>query len=230
SLQVHLKEASYALLHPRLQKTIDYFVDDDTHYLIKEYIPGQTLRQSMAQKQQPAYYYKIIVDVLEVLNSLHRHQIFHCDIKPENILMGNQVYVLDLGLAFNRDVDTHCQSNFALGYAAPELMLQQPSFINAGTDVFALAMCLYHCLTGSNPFFHQHPVYAMQLQLNLPLPPHKKINKNLLAVLHKATYRQSFGRPPHQLTAAAINEVLQINNQKRYQSVEEFTAALLPCF
>jgi serine/threonine protein kinase len=228
SLQLHLKEASYALLHPQLQKTIDYFVDD-VHYLIKEYLPGQTLRQCLEQKLKPQIYWQSIFDVLGILQELHQHNIYHCDIKPENILIDQKTYLLDLGLAFNKSVDTVWSANFALGYAAPELMLQRPEFINAGTDVFATAICLYQCLSGSNPFFHQHPIYAMQLQLNMPLQPHKSISKPLLYILQKATHRHPFKLPPHQLNTEAIDEVLAINNQNRYQSAIEFTQALQSC-
>ena len=80
----------------------------------------------------------------------HMRAVFHCDIKPANIMLGSfgEVYVLDWGIAAHADPDRDVSSNSGggtPGYMAPEQIRQQP--IDARTDVYGLGATLFELLT-----------------------------------------------------------------------------------
>ncbi len=91
------------------------------------------------------------------LQFAHEQHIFHCDVKPSNILItdeGNPV-LLDFNLSIDREQEKHLVGG-TLMYMAPEQLMRaagnQETPIDARTDVFCLAASLYHMATGQPPF------------------------------------------------------------------------------
>ena len=199
-----IKEAAFTLSHPRLQKTIEYYTDGDNHFLIKEYIKGQTFRQLIDSKTlySKAFYCKCIVGVLDVLETLHHQGIYHCDIRPDNILVVTdndvinaaqpQVYLLDLGLAKTAaEKNSTTQSPFALIYSPPEQLLNYYELVNASSDIFSTGITLYECVSGKKPFATDNPEFIMHLQLNAEIEK-QNFSKSLYEMLLKATAKFKF--------------------------------------
>ena len=77
--------------------------DQDTHYIVMEYVSGGTLKEEI-QQHAPlplAQALQVASNIAEALDHAHQHQLVHCDIKPHNILIqpGGRVKVTDFGIA-----------------------------------------------------------------------------------------------------------------------------------
>ena len=97
--------------------------------------------------------------VLEALGDAERVRIVHRDVKPENIMCGNdgQHWLLDFGIARHLDLESLTATSAlggpgTLGYAPPEQMRNRKRDIDARADLFAVGVTLVECLTGQHPF------------------------------------------------------------------------------
>src|SRR5919197_5553720 len=102
-------------------------------YLVREYVPGRTLRQVLAERQrlEPVAALELFEPVLAALAAAHRAGVVHRDMKPENVLIGDGpvndiVKVADFGLARAVQASAHQVTDGNLlatpGYVAPELV------------------------------------------------------------------------------------------------------------
>lgn len=107
--------------------------------MMMEYIDGRTLDRFVEERPSAALRRQVLDELLQAIDYLHRKQIVHADLKPQNILItnnGNHVKLIDLGLA---DSDSWRESNIGntRQYAAPE-QLQPEAELDQRTDIFAL--------------------------------------------------------------------------------------------
>lgn len=156
-----------ALNHPNILTIYDIGERDKIHYIVTEFVDGQTLRERMktARLSLDASL-DIAVQVADALIAAHDAGIVHRDIKPENIMLRTDGYVkvLDFGLAKlsereRRNSDSATAVQFAtspgiiLGtafYMSPE---QARGFdVDTRSDIFSLGAVIYEMLTGFQPF------------------------------------------------------------------------------
>lgn len=107
--------------------------------MMMEYIDGRTLDRFVEERPSAALRRQVLDELLQAIDYLHRKQIVHADLKPQNILItnnGNHVKLIDLGLA---DSDSWRESNIGntRQYAAPE-QLHSDAKLDQRTDIFAL--------------------------------------------------------------------------------------------
>lgn len=107
--------------------------------LVMEYIDGRTLDRFVAEHPTTDQRRQVLDELLQAVGYLHRKQIVHADLKPQNILItnnGNHVKLIDLGLA---DSDSWRENNIGntRQYAAPE-QLHSDAKLDQRTDIFAL--------------------------------------------------------------------------------------------
>ncbi|MBK8845325.1 MAG: serine/threonine protein kinase [Bacteroidetes bacterium] len=236
------KEALKSFEHPDLQKTIDAYNDETGYYLIKEYIDGQTLSQIVYQQRitDIDFYCRVFIKVLKIIEVLNDKEIFHCDIRLENILLLNkqgsnetdfdslQVVLLDLGLAkIPETFNKRELQPFSFVYSPPEQVLNYGELINKTTDQYSVAICMYECITATKPFMNENPEVVMHLQLNTKLLPHKNIPEPLFKVLLHATEKEKLPLPPSQLSEEQLINYLKSGQQKRYESATAFKHAIL---
>lgn len=94
--------AASALNHPNIITIHEIGQTEDTHYIVTEYVEGETLRQRMTQQQlQPITALELATQIATALTAAHEAGIIHRDIKPENVMVRRDgiVKVLDFGLA-----------------------------------------------------------------------------------------------------------------------------------
>lgn len=156
-----------ALDHANLPKVRDVFRDDKGHYLVMEYISGDTLTDLVRKNgplsaERAARYVMSVLDVLIYLHS-QEQPIIHRDIKPSNLKLNyhRKLMLVDFGIAkkFHPNKKTRYEVRGARtkGYAPPEQfqMSQTGSYLKSGTDprsdLFGLGGVLYYLLTGKNP-------------------------------------------------------------------------------
>ncbi|WP_454316504.1 Stk1 family PASTA domain-containing Ser/Thr kinase [Streptomyces phaeoluteigriseus] len=163
------------LAHPNVVQVFDQGADGSYVYLAMEYVAGCTLRDVLRERGalQPRAALDILEPVLAALGAAHRAGFVHRDMKPENVLIGDdgRVKVADFGLV--RSVDTVTSTSGAVlgtvAYLAPEQIEQGTS--DARVDVYACGVVLYEMLTGDKPHDGGTPAVVLYKHLHEDVPP-----------------------------------------------------------
>lgn len=139
-----------------IMRVYDCVAENDTGYVISEYLEGKTLKQIMEEgKRFPVQEAKeFVCRILEGLRQVHPLNIIHCDISPETILVTNtgEIKLLDFGET--RYVTTANSKSLAIilkqGFA-PEEQYRSRGERGPWTDVYALGAVMYYMITGVVP-------------------------------------------------------------------------------
>jgi serine/threonine-protein kinase len=164
------------LAHPNVVQVFDQGTDGSYVYLAMEYVAGCTLRDVLRDRGalQPRAALDILEPVLAALGAAHRAGFVHRDMKPENVLIGDdgRVKVADFGLV--RSVDTVTSTTGAVlgtvSYLAPE-QIEQPGAADPRVDVYACGVVLYEMLTGEKPHDGDSPAIVLYKHLHDDVPP-----------------------------------------------------------
>lgn len=132
-------------------------------YTLMEYVDGITLEQWIKENPKPDI--NEVVRIAELISrgirALHRKDILHQDIKPDNIILDKNGVprIIDFGSCYAsgiEEIDTPFEREQALGtavYSAPETRFRLPK--TKQSDLFSLAVIVYEMLTGEMPFADQ---------------------------------------------------------------------------
>jgi serine/threonine-protein kinase len=160
--------------------------DENTmHYIVMEYVDGQTLKYHMLNERQmdPLRALNYARQIAEGLEAAYRQGVVHRDIKPQNILVNTQdiVKVADFGLARSRETVTLTQSNVFMGtayYISPE---QAESGRSADTrsDLYSVAAVLFEMLAGYPPYQGETAVDIVIKHINDKIPSICRIRPGL---------------------------------------------------
>lgn len=139
-----------------IAKVYDCVAENDTGYVISEYVEGQTLQEMMEAKGKFSWKETkdFITQILTGLSQVHPLDIIHCDISPETIMLtsSGEVKLLDFGAT--RYVTTANSSSLAIilkqGFA-PEEQYRSQGVRGPWTDVYALGAVMYYMITGNVP-------------------------------------------------------------------------------
>lgn len=144
------------LRHPNIVEVIDVFDENNTSYMVMEFITGENI-QKIVEYEGPMPYDVAINYIGQITNAidfLHKQHILHRDIKPENIMITSEykAILIDFGAAraFEHDKIQSHTSMFTRGYAPPE-QYHKSSLKGSFTDIYALGATLYFALTGIEP-------------------------------------------------------------------------------
>lgn len=165
------------LSHPNVVAVFDQGEDDGTLFLAMEYVPGRTLRQLMRERGPlpPAMALELMEKVLQALAAAHDAGIIHRDVKPENVLLGNDgsVKVADFGLARAISAATSGTATQGLligtvSYLAPEQVVHGTA--DTRTDVYAAGIMLSELLTGAKPHEGDSPIQVAYKHVHEDVP------------------------------------------------------------
>jgi eukaryotic-like serine/threonine-protein kinase len=155
--------AAAGLNHPNIVAVYDWGEEDDTSYIVMEYVPGQTLRDLIQAygHLSPTEAARIAAEIADALSFAHEHGVVHRDVKPGNVLITPhaQVKVTDFGIARAETGDPLTKTGSVLGtatYFSPEQA--QGLTLDGRSDVYALGVVLYEMVTGTAPFTAASPV------------------------------------------------------------------------
>ena len=146
-----------SLDHPNILRIYSIAEEKGEIYLIFEFIEGKTLDEwTQGRKLNLAQTLQVYKAVAQALDYAHAKGVIHRDMKPSNIMIGNNgvVHVMDFGVArLAKDPSLTSQMTRTIvgtpAYMAPET---QDGFISKESDIYGLAVCVYQSLTGQLPF------------------------------------------------------------------------------
>ena len=164
SKQKFIKEARtiFSLNHPNIVRILDVFEENGTAYYVMEYIDGESLgdmvkrRGGISEAEALGY----VKDVASALEYIHSKNINHLDIKPGNLMKGNEdgrIIVIDFGVAKQYDAvtsegTTTTPVGISHGYSPVEQYSKNGvQTFSPQSDVYALAATLFKLLTGNTP-------------------------------------------------------------------------------
>src|SRR5215831_858580 len=174
-----LREARIAarLRHPNVVGVFDCTsAPDGTPYLVMEYVAGRSLAERLRGGVPPASEtLRIAGQVAAALDYAHGCGVVHRDVKPANVLLGDDgsVRLADFGIACLGSDGDEGRPYAGLGtpgYMAPEQRLGEAAGEGARTDVYGLAVVLFEMLTGRTPFGHGAAGAANSLADPIPMP------------------------------------------------------------
>ncbi|WP_189190414.1 Stk1 family PASTA domain-containing Ser/Thr kinase [Streptomyces albiflavescens] len=203
------------LAHPNVVQVFDQGTDGSYVYLAMEYIAGCTLRDVLRDRGalQPRAALDILEPVLAALGAAHRAGFVHRDMKPENVLIGDdgRVKVADFGLV--RAVDTVTNTTGAVlgtvSYLAPEQI--EHGTADTRVDVYACGVVLYEMLTGDKPHSGDSPAQVLYQHLHADVPPPSAAVPGLPYALDELVSTATARNPemrPHD-AAALLGQVLE---------------------
>jgi serine/threonine-protein kinase len=216
-----LREATVLarLDHPNLPKVSDFFSEEQSDYLVMDYIPGDDLRSLMLEARQRDDFLpeeEVLTwagQIADALAYLHGQEppILHRDIKPSNLKLtpNGVVKLVDFGLvkilAAQEDTVTIVQGRGTALYTPLEQYGGDTGHTDVRSDVYAFGATLYHLLTNTAP------IEARERFLNPNvMPPMRSLNPEL---------------SPR--TERAVSWALSLHPEERPQSIQAFQQALL---
>jgi serine/threonine-protein kinase len=201
------------LSHPNIVSIYDRGNAEDTYYIAMEFLDGRSLKELIVSRGPAPI--KTAVEytrqILAAVGFAHRHGIVHRDIKPHNVLVGNEgrLKVTDFGIA-RSGASQMTEVGSIIGtaqYLSPEQAQGSP--VDQTSDLYSVGVVLYELLTGQVPFTGDTPLeIAMKHLSEVPKPPSEL-------------------RPevPHDLDLVVLRALAK-DPSDRYESAEEMDADL----
>jgi serine/threonine-protein kinase len=150
-------EAAGRLSHPRIVPIFDIGEDANTPYIVMEYVAGRSLEDILPAKGSGLPLQatlQVIQEVAEALDYAHGQGVVHRDVKPANILIGEDGHakIADFGIAQLNvsDVGRSGRTWGTPAYMSPEQILGEQ--VDGRSDLFSVGVMLYTLLTGHRPF------------------------------------------------------------------------------
>ena len=215
------KSAS-ALNHPNILTIFEIGSQDDNHFIVSEFVDGQSLRNLIEAGMPLHEQLDVIIQIAEALRAAHSANIVHRDIKPENVMLrpDGLVKVLDFGIAKycppspsteeSKGSRSETDPGTIMGtirYMSPEQAQRLP--IDFRADLFSLGVLMHELLTGKLPFSSSKDSQVLATLLS-DEPLHLK---------HLASLENN----PLEL---CIKKLLRKNREERYQSAKELLVDL----
>jgi eukaryotic-like serine/threonine-protein kinase len=197
--------------HPGVVDVYDYGSDPKVGaYLVMEYVEGDALSRTLNQvgRLTPGRTMALIAQAADALHAAHEKGIVHRDVKPGNLLVrpNGTLVLTDFGIARSAAVGQLTQAGAVLGtasYISPEQA--SGAVATPLSDVYALGVVAYQCLSGRRPFEGENPLeIAMQHVRSQPAPLPNDIPPAVRQVVERAMAKDPAARYP---TAAAMGQV-----------------------
>ncbi|HZL63367.1 MAG TPA: serine/threonine-protein kinase, partial [Thermoleophilia bacterium] len=156
-------EAAAALSHPNIVALYDWFGDGERSILVWELVVGSSLDQ-LAGELDDADVAAVGAELYEGLAYAHSQWIVHRDVKPQNVMLGEDghVKIMDFGIARMLDSDTLTEDGDVIGtvaYMSPEQAAGRR--VGPPSDVYSAGVVLYELLAGENPLRGQTPAETL---------------------------------------------------------------------
>ena len=213
-------ESSFSFKHPSLPNVIDFQENEKQALLLLKHKTGVPVLEhsnKLNKKKRIELFLSIAAQALDLLQQLHNERIAHLDIKPSNLIFDsttNQLSVIDFGMAKKLPLEDN-KMIFPMGYAAPELLLNEYSALSLGTDLFALGISLYQIWTGNLPLIHPNPSIMTNLQLAHPLEKPEGCPDYIFDIILGLTQKPLWKTAPNRMHREEVLSILKDSIKKR---------------
>jgi serine/threonine protein kinase/tetratricopeptide (TPR) repeat protein len=186
-------EALRNLNHPNIVKLLDTIQENDSHYLVMEYLPGGDLNALLKrEKLTIEKVLQIAIDLCDALARAHRLEIIHRDLKPANVLLADDgtPRLTDFGIAHIAEKERVTDTNDIVGtidYVAPEALASND--IDSRADIWAFGVMLFEMLTGERPYKGDTIAKTVTGILKEPVPDIEKMRPDMPVALADLIYR-----------------------------------------
>src|SRR5207249_3448301 len=224
-------KSAAALSHPNIAQIFEIGEDAGTHYIVMEFIDGQTLREKIHQEGTPLRkLLRFLQHAAEGLAKAHAAGIVHRDLKPDNLMITRDGHakILDFGLAKlveqppmsggdSSEVATAVMPQHSspgavmgtVGYMSPEQAQGKTKEIDQRSDIFSIGCILFEAVTGKKPFEGESVIKSLHMVVYEPAPPIADFNPSAPAELQRIV-RRCLAKDP----------------DERYQSIKEVAIEL----
>lgn len=205
-LEAYIKEAenlSRYYLMPGIVSIRDFFYGNNTAYIVMEYIDGIDMKRYTrfrGGRLMPQEVFALLRDVLKALNAVHRDNIIHRDISPDNIMLTRDLrraVLIDFGAARNYGNSANAPILLKHGYAPVE-QYKRDEKQGPWTDVYSMCASIYYMLTG----------------VRIPASVERRKRDTVQRL-------QAMGVPISEEQDLAIRKGLSIEPDQRYPSIAE---------
>ena len=193
-------QAAASLAHPNIVSIYDVGNEGNIYYIVMELIQGKTLKQIIDEDGVLPWKWSlsISIQIASALETAHKNNIVHRDIKPHNIIITEDgiAKVTDFGIAkavSNSTITAFGTTIGSVHYFSPEHA--RGGYTDAKSDLYSLGVVMYEMLTGRVPFDADTPVsIALKHMQEEPVEPIKlnpsipySVNKIILKAMKKDT-------------------------------------------
>jgi serine/threonine protein kinase len=206
------------LRHSNIVQVYDYSHEDETYYMVLEFVPGETLQARLqrlnqaGRRMEAEEAVRYAIDVCEAIDYAHKRGMVHRDIKPANIMLDihGHAILMDFGIAKMVGSQTHTATGAVVGtalYMSPEMI--QGESPDPRSDIYSLGVTLFEAVSGQPPFKADSAMTLMMMHLNDPLPDLHRLVPDVPDIL-----------------IGVIEKALAKKREDRFQSAAEMIRAL----
>jgi serine/threonine-protein kinase len=191
-------QAVAQLRHPNIVQVYDFNHDNQTYYMVQEYVPGETLQARLqrlhdaGQRMPMAEAVKYIVDICSAIGYAHARGMIHRDIKPANIMLDEtgKAVLMDFGIVKIIGGEKHTVTGAVIGtasYMSPDVIRGEEP--DARSDIYSLGVTLYEMVGGKVPFDATSVMTVMMMHLNDPVPDVRQLRPDIPEELKRVIER-----------------------------------------
>ena len=170
-------QAAASITDPNIVSVYDVGKEDNLYFIVMELVKGKTLKDIIVEDGALGWKWsvKVAMQIASALETAHRNNIVHRDIKPHNIIITEEgiAKVTDFGIAkavSNSTITAFGTTMGSVHYFSPEHA--RGGHTDAKSDIYSLGVVLYEMLTGKVPFDSDTPVsVALKHMQEEPVPP-----------------------------------------------------------
>ena len=191
-------QSAASLTHPNIVSVYDVGSEGDLHYIVMELVKGKTLKEIINEDGALSWKWSVnvAIQIASALETAHKNNIIHRDIKPHNIIITEDgiVKVTDFGIAkavSNSTITAFGSTMGSVHYFSPEHA--RGGFTDAKSDLYSLGVVLYEMVTGRLPFnadtavsvalkhMQESPKEPMEINPSVP----KSVNDIIMKAMQK---------------------------------------------
>jgi serine/threonine-protein kinase len=197
--------------HPGVVDVYDYGSDQQIAFLVMEYVEGDALSRTLSRvgRLTPARTMALVAQAADALQAAHEKGIVHRDVKPGNLLVrpNGTLVLTDFGIARSAIVGQLTAAGSVLGtasYISPEQAMG--AIATPSSDVYALGVVAYQCLSGRRPFEGDNPLeIAMKHAREVARPLPGDIPPAIRSIVERAMAKDPSARWPTALAFSAVS-------------------------
>ena len=203
------------LSHPNIAKVLDFGQADGNLFLVSEYVPGKPLSELMTHPMPWQEAVEILLPLTEALAYAHSKGVIHRDLKPDNIIINaeNQPILSDFSLMrIIEEEETRDMTGTNVGLGSPEYISPEQGkglTVDFRSDIYSLGVVFFEMVTGKKLFYASNSMEIVIQHVMSDPPKPRSIIPSL----------------PRTIEEIILN-ALSKDREKRYQTMEDFAAAL----